>query len=113
MADIDIPFGSGDLTPTVRRTLRLGGVPVPLAGATVTFLYSKVVSSDESAPQLSIPCTLFDAPNGVVDFDWTGEVVPRGSRVAYSGQYRVVFASGKPMHFPNNGTLSIVVTGEP
>jgi hypothetical protein len=113
MADINIPFGSGDTAPTVRRTLRLGGVPVNLNGATVTFLYSKVGTVDESNPQLSIPCTPFDAAGGVFDFEWTGEVAQRGSKLTFSGQYKAVLASGKPMHFPNNGTLSVVVTGEP
>lgn len=105
MADIDIPFGLQDKAPIVRRTLELGGLPVDLTGATVTFLYRKF---DKSVPQVIVPCSLIDPPNGIVQFQWPGEAAG-----LYRAQFYAVLGSGLPMHFPNNRLLTVEVMEEP
>lgn len=102
----EISIKQGDLTPTIRQTLRDGsGAPLDLSGCTVTFrLRRKGLVLGETIIAAGV-VTLLDAVNGRVEYAWvTGDTASPGY---FAGEWIVVFPVDKPLTSPSNGFIFV------
>ena len=100
MSAVDFYWKVGDLLPVLVRTLKSGGVPINLTGATITFWYEPVAGGVQQ--QATGTVTVTDASNGEVEFaPASGDTDTAGE---FWGEFKVVI-SGKPAHVPNDSHL--------
>jgi len=106
--DADIFFAAGDEAPVVTDTLAVGGLPIDLTGATVTFRYSK--RDGTSALIVSESATIvLPATDGNVEWQPVAALAPGD----FLCEWRVVLASGDQLTVPNDRHLLMRVKGPP
>ena len=102
MADFHIK--KGDLRPTLRITVKDGNNDaVNLTGATVTF---RMKLKGASAYKVNSAATLVDAPNGVVEYLWSGTDTDTAG--IYFAEFRIVL-SGAQQTSPNDRHLEVQI----
>lgn len=83
---------------TVEAVLRLNGSPINLA-ASVSGVVFKARSNFVGAMGIERPCTIIDAPNGVVRLTLTAEDTVHAH--TYKGVFEVQYTNGTTLPVPN------------
>jgi hypothetical protein len=98
-----------DTSPAIRAVLKDGdGVPINLDGATVRFhmrpIGETTVTVDAAASVVS------PSSAGIVEYSWdAGDTDAIGS---FKAEFEVTYSDNTIETFPNNGYISVVITGE-
>ncbi len=110
MATASDPFWikQGDTSKVLERTLKnADGSVINLSGADVVFTMRK---GSRTATISEVACTIADAPNGVVEYDWqTGDTDEAG---VYDAEFEVTFSGGEIITVPNDGHMKVTITPE-
>lgn len=105
-----IQFKRGDTAAVVRATLYSDDestIPINLTGASVKFIMA-LVAADPGTPVVNGDCTLIDAANGRIGYDWLeADVAVTG---VYKAEFQVTYADGKIQTFPRQEYLTITIT---
>lgn len=106
----DLVIKEGDTAPALRATfVHQNGMPVNLAGATVTV----TIRSQASGPVLvaAAPAAIVGLPaDGTVEYEWqTGDTDTPG---LYNAEWEVTWASGDTQTFPSDGYTVIEISAD-
>lgn len=104
----DIDMAQGDLLPSLRRPLTMADdTPADLTGAIVELRFHKA----DGGVVLGGLCTILPAPDAhVVQYDWQdGDTDTPG---IYRARFHATYPNAKPLSFPNDGYLRMVISAE-
>lgn len=94
-----------DTDPDLEATLKNpDGSAVDLTGASVAF---SVMAPRGGGNVFTSSCTITDAANGVVKYNWGSTDTDSPGR--YRAQFKATYASGDVEHFPNDGYHTLVI----
>jgi hypothetical protein len=105
---VDFTIKENDTSPIFQRTLvDPSGTAVNLVGSSVVF---KMYDQLRTTQVISSAATLTDAVNGVVTYDW--QAVDTVAKGWYWVELEVTYADTAIETFPNDGYISLRITGE-
>ena len=101
----DIQMKANDRLPTVQAQLFIGGTPVNLTGATVTFIMRP---KSGGAVKVNSSAVVVSAADGVVRYDWIA--ADTNTPGDFRAEWEVTFSDGKQQTFPtaSHHTVQIV-----
>jgi len=97
-----------DTSPSMLATLKnADGNAVDISGGTVRF-HLRQVGADSAL--VDSAAVIVDGVGGIVRYDWlASDTVSVGS---YQAEFEVTYSSGAIETFPNDGYISVKITGE-
>lgn len=94
---------AGDLQPPLAMTLDDANGPVPLAGATITF----VMQQADGIKRVSGPAIIDDLASASVHYQWDqGDTDVPG---VYRAQIHAVYGGNQPETFPSDETFFVII----
>lgn len=103
----DIVISNGDRLPVVQRTVEIDGTAVNLTGGTAIF---EVYSPANMSVLLSESATITTPASGIVQYAWSSTAATTLTTGSYFARF-IVTLSGKLLSAPNDGYLTILVSG--
>lgn len=105
-----IQFKRGDTAAVIRATLYsddASTTPLDLTGASVKFIMA-LIAAEPGTPVVNGACTIIDAVNGRVGYDWMSTDVAVAG--VYMAEFQVTYSDGKIQTFPRVEYLAITIT---
>lgn len=88
-----------------------GEAPINLSAATsVKFLMRSVNLSDDDPPKVTANCTITDAVNGIVTYQWTGSDTDTSG--TYNVEFQITWGDGRIQTIPNADYLTVEVVDD-
>ncbi len=99
-----------DTLPKLRRTLKSNGVAMNLTTAS-SVMFTMRTAAGSGAAKIHAPAQIIDAPNGVVEYAWSGADTDTTTEFQdpYNAEFEVNWASGDVETWPRNAFIKVTM----